>query len=147
MAVETGMLFHIAQGSLGLAHGPLAQHFPAEQKVEAFRPHALPGQAEHQSVAVHARVHVFAVSTGRTAQHGQIDVRDALHGQRYSGNARGGARLVGGKERRFKRHPGHVDALLPQHQTRQHAVQSARAKPQGPHAFFFLVVHGNYPRR
>jgi hypothetical protein len=89
------MLFHIAQRRFTLAHGTLTQHLAAEKKIDSFRSHPFPGQPEHEGMAVHTGIHVFAVSNGRVAQHGQVNLRDAFHPQRNARNAGGLTGFVG----------------------------------------------------
>jgi hypothetical protein len=86
----------------GLGHGPLAHDLAGKQKIRTHGSHVFTGNAKHQSMAVHAGIHVFAVSAGRIFQHGQVAFRDIHHQQRNAAGLGGPARLFRGKKRRFK---------------------------------------------
>jgi hypothetical protein len=70
------VLFHIPQRRFGLGHGPLSGDLPAEKKVEPVFHHHFSGKAKHQGMAVHAGVHVLAVSAAGGFEHLEVGFGD-----------------------------------------------------------------------
>ncbi len=133
------------QGAPVLAHGPLPQDFPGEEKVKPLRRHQSPGLPEHECVAVDAGVVAPAPAVGRIIDEGQEFVGEV---GLLKGQAQVGGRFPGPRRPEKRRHPadeGDVDPLGPQHRRGQHAVQPSGKEPQGPNGLGHGQCHGAAP--